>query len=183
MISSEIRSILKMIFEEENRVFIDDETKEKYYKLTGMKISELYLYILEHYSDVFINDEYGYKAIDKSPFAGNGLDSFSDFIGLMGKCNVFSEYEVYRGQLLQGYYPIAHIDGGNLLCIESKTGNIYTWLHDEDERNCIYLAQNSLEDFILNISKEDSNHYHDDLGIVGFHFSDELWDAIRKHKD
>lgn len=183
MISKKIKAILKRLFKEENIVLISKEIKEQYFKLTGMEVSELYQYILEHYSDVYINDGYGYKAIEKSPFAGDGLDSFSDFIGLIGDCSVFSEYEVYREQLPQGYYPIAHIDGGNLLCMESKTGNIYTWLHDESESNCLFLAQESLEDFILNIVKDESDHDDNDSGIVSFHFSDELWDAIKNYKE
>ena len=179
----QIIAILEDLFEDENKVYVSEEIKQRYYKLTGMKINKLYQYILEHYSDVFSNDGYGYKAIEKSPFSGDGLDSFSDFIGLTGDRNVFSEYEAYREQLPEGFYPIAHIDGGNLLCMESKTGNIYTWLHDESESNCLFLAQKSLEDFILNIVKDESDHDDNDSGIVSFHFSDELWDAIKNYKE
>lgn len=67
--------------------------------------------------------------------------------------------------------------------MESKTGNIYTWLHDESESNCLFLAQKSLEDFILNIVKDESDHDDNDSGIVSFHFSDELWDAIKNYKE
>lgn len=182
MISQKLKNTLKTIFDKENVVIINKELKKRYYELTGMEISEIYQYILEHYSNIVLNENYGYNAIEKSPFAGDGLDTFSDFIGLVGDSTVFTEYKVYKEQLPIGYYPIAHIDGGNLICINSNTGSIYTWLHDENEDNCLFLAQKNLEDFIKNIVKEDSNNIKKDLGINNFHFSDELWNAIKNFK-
>ena len=45
----QIIAILEDLFEDENKVYVSEEIKQRYYKLTGMKINKLYQYILEHY--------------------------------------------------------------------------------------------------------------------------------------
>jgi hypothetical protein len=41
-------------------------------------------------------------------------------------------HKTYLQRMLQEMYPIGTIDGGDLLCINKITGEVYYWFHEED---------------------------------------------------
>lgn len=179
-----ITELCEKIFEKKNIVTVNELEKEQYTALTGMEISEEYLYILENYTGVYVKEEYGFKAIQQSPFAGeDGFDVFSDFIGLSGRDNFFKVYETYAEQLPQGVYPMAEIDGGNLLCVEAATGQIYVWLHDEPEGEDLFLAAESLRDLLERMEKMPKKETKGSGVIVeSVRLSEELLAALRNYK-
>ena len=168
---------LEEIFEEKNTQKINKEKLQEYEKLTGIKISTEHLYILENYEDVFINDDYGFVAKQLSPFAGtDGYETFNVFIGFNTEYDLIETYEMLKEQLPDNVYPIAEMDGGNYICI-SKNGEIYIWLHDHLEQDGLFMANTSLEKFVLSIEKmqEDSDI---DVSQVKCWFADGFWDKI-----
>ncbi|WP_350329242.1 SMI1/KNR4 family protein [Myroides marinus] len=44
-----------------------------------------------------------------------------------------SNYNTYLGRLPDELYPIASVDGGDLLLISKKDLSIYYWFHEEDD--------------------------------------------------
>ena len=179
-----LAELCEKIFEEKNVVTISAGEITRYTELTGMEISEEYRFILENYTEVYVKEEYGFKAIQQSPFAGeDGFDVFSDFIGLSGRDNFFKVYETYTEQLPQGVYPMAEIDGGNLLCVEAATGQIYVWLHDEPEGEDLFLAAESLQNLLERMEKMPKQKTKDSGVIVeAMSLSEELLAALRNYK-
>ena len=168
---------LEEIFEEKNTQKINKKKLQEYEKLTGIKISTEHLYILENYEDVFINDDYGFVAKQLSPFAStDGYETFNVFIGFNTEYDLIQTYEMLKEQLPDNVYPIAEMDGGNYICI-SKNGEIYIWLHDHLEQDGLFMANTSLEKFVLSIEKmqEDSDI---DVSQVKCWFADGFWDKI-----
>ena len=179
-----IEDLCKKIFEKKNVVTINEQEIARYTELTGMEISQEYLYILKNYTGVYVKEEYGFKAIKPSPFAGtDGFEVFNLFIGLSGRDNFFKVYETYVEQLPKGVYPMAEIDGGNLLCVEAGTGKIYMWLHDEPEGEDLFLATTSLLDLLERMEKIPVQETTGSGVIVeSVRLSDEILEALRKFK-
>ncbi|MDR1067949.1 MAG: SMI1/KNR4 family protein [Clostridiales Family XIII bacterium] len=44
-----------------------------------------------------------------------------------------SNYETYSHRMPKEMFPIGNIDGGDLLCINKITGEVYYWFHEEDD--------------------------------------------------
>lgn len=60
------------------------------------------------------------------------IDYFLGFSTQKDK-DIFSIINVYRGRIPDELFPIAIVDGGDLLCMHKGTGNIYYWFHEEDD--------------------------------------------------
>lgn len=164
------------IFEIKNEKKISKEKLQKYEALTGMKISPEFLYILENYEGVMINEGYGFVSEQLSPFAdAEGYETFNEFIGLNEKYDLIQIYEMYKEQLPCGIYPIAEMDGGNYICI-SKKEDIYIWLHEHTEQDGLFLANTSIEKFILSIEKMPEENIDIDISQVESEYPDDFWD-------
>jgi len=77
-------------------------------------------------------------------------------IGDEGWSNMYKYLEVYKDRVPDGFMPIAHDPGGNLILISLQgDGRIYYWDHDEEveegqapgTRN-VYLVANSFPEFL-----------------------------------
>ena len=62
--------------------------------------------------------------------------SIDYFLGFSSKKNydIIHIIGVYEGRMPDELFPIAIVDGGDLLCMHKGTGNIYYWFHEEDDR-------------------------------------------------
>ena len=47
--------------------------------------------------------------------------------------NFKSVYTIYLKRMPENMLPIGIIDGGDLLCMDNKTGEVYYWFHEEDD--------------------------------------------------
>lgn len=172
-------NICKDIFENINKVDINDNDKRNFRMLTGKDIRGGYLCILENFSNVYLKENFGFKSKEKSPLAyPNGYDRFLDFIGIKGTQNIFKTLNMYKEQLPNNFIPIGNVDGGNLLCQNKDNGYIYIWIHDRDEANCVFLVNYSLVDFLQSIEKLPANK-KEDLGIIRERFSNKFLQALK----
>lgn len=138
------------IFEEKKFIAISKDRIAEYKKKTKFSLNDDMIYVIENYGGVFIKEDYGFIGQKRSPFADeNGYEAISFFFDFDG---LLSAYETYKTQLPKGYLPIAEGDGGNLICI-NRRGHVYIWLHDEDDGNCLFLANKKFADFILSIKE------------------------------
>ena len=164
------------IFENKNTQKINKVKLQEYENLTGIKVSPEHLYILENYEDVMINDGYGFVAQQRSPFSGtDGYETFIEFIGLNTRYDLIRTYEMLKEQLPDNIYPIAEMDGGNYICI-SKNEEIYIWLHEHLEQEGLFLANTSIEKFILSIEKMPEIETDIDISQIKSEYSDDFWD-------
>lgn len=164
------------IFKIKNFQKISKEKLQEYENLTGMKVSPELLYILENYGGVMINEGYGFISQQLSPFANaEGYETFIEFIGLNTKDDLIGIYEMYKEQLPCDIYPIAEMDGGNYICI-SKKDDIYIWLHEHTEQDGLFLANTSIEKFILSIEKMPKENTVIDISQIESEYSDDFWD-------
>ena len=42
-------------------------------------------------------------------------------------------YKAYLGRMPKELYPVGSADGGNLVCVDKNTDEIYFWFHEEDD--------------------------------------------------
>ncbi len=163
------------IFEFKNVQKISKEKLQEYENLTGIKMSPELLYILENYEGVMINEGYGFVSQQLSPFANEeGYETFIEFIGLNTKYDLIGIYEMLKKQLPCDIYPIAEMDGGNYICI-SKNEEIYIWLHEFLEQEGLFLANTSIEKFILSIEKMPKVNTDIDISQIESEYSDDFW--------
>lgn len=57
-------------------------------------------------------------------FLGFSTDKYRDLL---------SVYRIYEDRMPQEIFPIANVDGGDLLCMHKETSAIYYWFHEEDD--------------------------------------------------
>lgn len=162
------------IFEGKNVNKINIQKLETYEKYINMKVSSELAYILSNFEGIMIKEEYGFISQQSSPFANEqGYEVIMDFIGLNTKPNLFSVHEMLKEQLPSGVYPIAEMDGGNYLCI-SNNGKVYIWLHEYDEHSSLFLANTSIEKFILSMVKMPKQNKEIDLNSIISEYSDDF---------
>jgi len=61
---------------------------------------------------------------DVDYFFGFSEKNYEDF---------FNNYNSYLGRMPQELFPIASVDGGDLLCMDRKNGSIFYWFHEKDD--------------------------------------------------
>jgi len=168
------------IFEKQNIIEYSKETMNEIQVLFDYSIPAEYMYILENYADIYLREEYSFKPLIRTPLTNkDGFNRFSYFFSLHGRNSFFRIYEIYRQQLPEELLPIAEVDGGNLLCINKKTGYIYLWIHDEIDEN-IFLVNYDIVKFIFSIEE----HISDigDLGLLKAEFSDDFLKTLKNYK-
>lgn len=57
-------------------------------------------------------------------FFGFSENKYQDF---------FHNYSAYFNRMPPELFPIASVDGGNLLCMDKEDGSIYYWFHEEND--------------------------------------------------
>lgn len=144
----------KIIFNIESKEVSTLEEIEALEKMLDIKIDEKIRYIIMNYANCFLNEKYAVCSVYQSPICDKkyGTEPFLFFLGTSGKNNYRKIYETYRNQIPNKFFPIALSDGGNLLCMEKQTSNIYIWIHD-DVQNCPYKIFDSIEQMIMHITK------------------------------
>lgn len=169
------------IFERECAIQDIKTELKRFQEYFDFEIPTEYQYILEKYSGIYIRENYGFKALEKTPLTDkNGFDAVLFFFPLKGRNNIFAKYEMYKQQLPIDLLPIGELDGGNLLCLNRVTNGIYVWIHDEEGKNT-HLVQNNISDFIYSF-KQLACETDDDLGIVETKFSASFLEALRSYK-
>lgn len=152
------------VFQCKNKKNIEEEKIKDLQIIMGKMLTEEHRYILANYSSVFLKEGYEICSKYRSPMADeNGTEPFMYFVALDGDDNIFYTYEMYKEQLPDSYYPIALADGGNIICINGSSDDIYIWLHDEAQ-NGVYKIFDSLEQMILMITHIE--YKEDDLGVI-----------------
>lgn len=141
------------VFQFRNKKNITKEELKELQFIMGRTLTEEYKYILTNYSSVFLKEGYEICSKYRSPMADEkGTEPFMYFLSLDGDDNVFYTYEMYKEQLPDSYYPIALADGGNVICINDNSDDVYIWIHD-DVQDGVYKIFDSLEQMILMIAK------------------------------
>lgn len=154
---------------------------KRFQEYFGFQVSAEYQYILERYAGIYIRENYGFQALEKTPLTDeSGFDVLSYFFPLKDRNNIFDKYRMYERQLPVDLIPIGELDGGNLLCLDQVSNGIYIWIHDEEGRN-IHLVQKSMQDFILSFREMKHKEYAD-LGIVKAEFSPGFLEDLRNYK-
>ena len=94
--------------------------------------SKEYIYFLQYYGNVYIKDNY-YFEDSHTPFVSKNQRYYEldGFFGLHeGRDNIEMRIADSRADLPDNLFPIAEILGGDLVCMEKKTGEIFFWYHE-----------------------------------------------------
>ncbi|MFO1079345.1 MAG: SMI1/KNR4 family protein [Reyranellaceae bacterium] len=87
---------------------------------------------------------------------------FFDIDGSMDGYNLDWTFEIFKGRVPKGFFPIAGDEAGNLICLAyegDRLGEVYFWDHDEEgdprtARN-VYFVASSFEEFLESLHDED----------------------------
>jgi SMI1 / KNR4 family (SUKH-1) len=112
-----------------------------------------YICYLEEYGNDYIDPSY--KCIpQEAPFDFNELEFEIDSIfGLHPDVNnLIEQIESYQGIIPEHVFPIADLPGGDLVCMNKKTGAVYFWFHDR-EGHKMSKVFDSFREFILSFIK------------------------------
>lgn len=171
------------VFQFKNKKNIEEEELKNLQIIIGRTLIEEHRYILANYSAVFLKEGYEICSKYKSPMADEkGTEPFMYFLSLEGDDNIFYTYKMYKEQLPDSYYPIALADGGNIICINDNSDNVYIWIHD-DVQNGVYKIFDSLEQMILMITKiEYEEEDFDEDEVEEIVLSDEFLTALNAIK-
>lgn len=155
-----LEEILDLDMRKENKLFSDTELnniKKKY----NLSFSEGYEYYLKNYGNNYIKDGYYFipstsleKETKQRDFSLNGIFGLYDNTNNLEK-NILANIDNIKPNL----FPIADRPGGNLVCMDKITGEIYFWFYDMSEDNDTFLVANSFDDFIdgFNFIKKEIN--------------------------
>ncbi|MDE6722632.1 MAG: SMI1/KNR4 family protein [Eubacterium sp.] len=130
-----------------------------------------YKYFLLNYGNCYIKDDYYFETSDSSFNIKQEKFEIDTFFNLEN----IKKYALDYSDIIQnGFLPIAEIVGGDLVCIEKNTGEIWFWFHDVSKDNFLKVS-NSFGEFIcgFQFSKQMNN------GSVKMNLSPEL-DAFLK---
>ncbi len=163
------------IFEKKVDKSLTTEEKKILKKILGKKISEEYWTVIQNYAGVYIKEEVCFKSIEKSKLTSeNGYDRINKFLEFS---TILKTIEIYREQIPMEYIPIAEKDGGNFLCVDSKTGYIYIWVHDEIQNKNMFLVAKSFETFINSLERVE-NEEQEEIRVVRSNFSSDFFDLL-----
>lgn len=93
----------------------------------GFSLPEFFKEILKKYN--VCKPKYSYYKEEKIEFNLNFLFGFSD----SDYRDLLYEFNIYEGRMPNELFPIGSIDGGDLLCMNKNTNEIYYWFHEEDD--------------------------------------------------
>lgn len=123
----------------------------------------------------------------------NGLDfTIQHFLGA-SKTN-FEDLgyvmDFYSGRIPEEYIPVAIVQGGNLLCMDTSSGFLYYWDHEvhdtganDDDAEPLNMVAGSLEDFIdelVTVTDEPQLKQEDIISVKKSDDFDELFKAYKK---
>lgn len=160
----EIIEKIKEIFSDEKvemKEIIVDDVQE----LFQFQLPEEYVYILKNYPHAYTKTNVGFVSKEKSDFTNkNGLDRCNHFYSYT---EIVEKKKLYSFQLPKTIIPIADVDGGNLICMDSKTGMLYNWIHDSIAEKTLYLINERFDEFILSFTVFENNEIKKDDIISG----------------
>jgi preprotein translocase subunit Sss1 len=90
--------------------------------------------INESFKNILLN--YNVVKPLKTYYKNNGIEfNLNYFFGFSEKYyeDFMYNYKIYLGRMPEELYPIGSADGGNLVCINKETDEIYFWFHEEDD--------------------------------------------------
>lgn len=114
---------------------------------------EDYISYLEEYGNDYLDPSY--KCIpEETPPDFNKFEFELDSIfGLYPDENsLIEQIESHQGIIPEHVFPIADFPGGDLVCMDKKTGSVYFWFHDR-EGNKMIKVFDSFREFILGFTK------------------------------
>lgn len=131
--------------------FIND-LEDKYNIILSVEYKEF----LNEYGGGFLEDDFLYKPIERSPMTSeDGYALVDYFYGEEIEKKIEMYYERFGNRII----PIASAPGGNLICIgigEEFRGKIFYWYHENEEeddvndlRSTLFLVAESFHDFVM----------------------------------
>lgn len=99
-----------------------------------LAFQEKYFHIPKDFSALLINFTVA-KPIKNDYSKGTIHILINYFFGFSENRNEDFEYNVqlYETRMPNDLFPIANVDGGDLLCMHKQTGELYYWFHEEDD--------------------------------------------------
>ena len=134
----------------------DDDSIEKIEGMLDFKLPKDYIFYLKYYGNDYFKDDYCYtpsypvfSQTKKEKYMADPLFGLYDgHNNLERAINRFKGVEYFPEEL----FPIGDAQGGNLVCMNKQDSKIYLWFHDEGVDNCVFLVDDSFEQFIMNFS-------------------------------
>lgn len=112
-----------------------------------------YLSYLEEYGNDYINPSYKCIPQEAPPDTIESEFELDSIFGLHpDENNLIEQIESYRDIIPEHVFPIADLPGGDLVCMDKKTGSVYFWFH-EREGIKINKVFDSFREFILGFTR------------------------------
>jgi SMI1 / KNR4 family. len=160
----------------------DDDSIEMIEDMLGFKLPEDYRFYLKYYGNDYFKDDYFYTP-SYPVFSSTKLEKYmaDPLFGLYdGHNNLERAINRFKGveYFPEELFPIGDGQGGNLVCMNKTDSKIYLWFHDEDVDNCVFLVDDSFEQFIMNFSYYEEEQ--SDIENVKMTLSADLDKALRE---
>ncbi|MCM2604220.1 SMI1/KNR4 family protein [Rossellomorea marisflavi] len=81
--------------------------------------------------------------------------------------NLIEQIKSYQGIIPEHVFPIADLPGGDLVCMDKKTGSVYFWFHDR-EGNKMSKVFDSFREFILGFTKVEDQTSNTEIVEITF---------------
>ncbi|MCL9783418.1 SMI1/KNR4 family protein [Vibrio sp. S4M6] len=149
-------------------------------RLQGLPLPKAYAEFLARYPDTcFFDKEIGFVGEEHTPFSSSGLehldvlysssdDTYSDIIDVRA---------LYLDEIPSYYLVIGEVTGGNLICLNLKTGEVTIWDKTVPDlfSNSIFKVADSFSEF-LELLKEvvEGDELESKTKVVSFNPSEEL---------
>ncbi|WP_025122862.1 MULTISPECIES: SMI1/KNR4 family protein [unclassified Serratia (in: enterobacteria)] len=126
--------------------------------------SEDYLSLLKKYNGgVFFENGAKYSINNSIPNISLGYIDVIFLYGLSDDDNgLLYRISMYSSNIPSGYYPLGESSGGDQVCINIKTGEIYFWWHEAPtDPESLYFLSKNIESFIDRLTPIEG--YEEDL--------------------
>lgn len=155
LIENKLNTILMKEISDDRTILTLNEI-EDFENEHGIKVPDDYKEFLSKYYSCYVRDEFSFPMIEKSSITNDdGLEKIMFFYNkeFITMADRFSE--IWGNKVL----PIGEGLGGDYICIgihASNFGKIFVLYHEDDERqDCLYLASNSFNNYILSFVDEE----------------------------
>ena len=152
-LKEKLDEVIDFDIKEIDEIWDEDEIKklEVSYQL---KLPQDYAFYLQHYGNDYIKEDYRFipsiELPDKIKQTQFEIDSIYGLYNDENKIN--NKANFYKDILPTDLFPIADLQGGDLICIgksNDKQNKIYIWFHEMDGEN-VFLVSDSFKSFIKN---------------------------------
>lgn len=156
-------------------VLINNFNFSNYLSENDLNLPKNVLFFIEKYGFNQFNENVIFKSIDNLSFSIDLKHGEINFIYGWGK-EEYSLQEIrntFIDQIPEKYFVFAEGNPGDQLCINMDNQKIYYWFHESPENQELYLISESFEEFINELSINETS-INDDNDIEEEWFSDDF---------